>query len=101
MTIEGVLADVCAGSSLDRILPRSALDQLLREWSQRTYASPGSRDFGTHLSNLDLLSIYWSLPVGTARRWAALCSQWLQDPMIAVEVKTNSGTRHTDSRDAR
>jgi ubiquinone biosynthesis protein len=77
LTLEDVLADVCAGSSLDKILPRSALDQLLREWSQRAFASPASREFGTHLSNLDLLSIYWSLPVASAKRLAALCSQWL------------------------
>ncbi len=68
LTLEGVAADVSTGTSLGNVLPLSAGAQFLREWARRCVASPISRDFGTHVSNLDLLSLYFTAP-SAARRF--------------------------------
>ena len=67
LTLEGVAADVSTGTSLSRVLPLSGGLELLREWARRCAASPISRDFGTHVSNLDLLSLYFAAPLAATR----------------------------------
>ena len=69
LTLEGVVADISAHSSIDHVLPRLALRQFSREWNSRPLALPTSRHFGTHLSNLDLLSLYGSLPISAVKFW--------------------------------
>ncbi len=69
LTIEGVVNDISCRSSIGRVLPAAALRQFVRELTSRLFAFPGSRDFGTHLSNLDLWSLYWGGPVVAARFW--------------------------------
>jgi hypothetical protein len=69
LTLEGVVADISAHSSIDHVLPRLALRQFSREWNSRPLALPTSRHFGTHLSNLDLLGLYWSLPANAVKFW--------------------------------
>lgn len=69
LTIEGVVTDISTKSSLGRVLPTSAARQFLRELMERTFALPTSRHFGTHLSNLDLLSLYWGGPMTATRFW--------------------------------
>lgn len=68
LTLEGVAADVSTGISLGNVLSLSAGTELLREWAGRCVASPFSRDHGTHVSNLDLLSLYFVAP-SAARRF--------------------------------
>lgn len=70
LTIEGVVSDVSRKSSIGRVLPASAARQFMRELAARAFALPGSRHFGTHLSNLDLFSLYWGGPTAAARFWA-------------------------------
>jgi ubiquinone biosynthesis protein len=67
LTLEGVAADVSTGTSLSKVLPLSGGLELLREWARRCIASPISRDFGTHVSNLDLLSLYFAAPSAAGR----------------------------------
>jgi len=69
LTIEGVVVDISGKSSIGRVLPATAARQFLRELVKRVFALPASRDFGTHLSNLDLLSLYWGGPSAAARFW--------------------------------
>jgi ubiquinone biosynthesis protein len=67
LTLEGVAADVSADRSLGEVLPLSGASVLLREWARRCVASPISRDFGTHVSNVDLLSLYFAAPSAMTR----------------------------------
>lgn len=67
LTVEGVAADVSDDHSLDKVLPLSAGLEFLREWARRCIASPASRDFGTHVSNFDLLSLYFAAPSAVTR----------------------------------
>jgi len=69
LTIEGVVRDISSTSSIDRVLPASAARQFLRELTERVFTLPGSRQFGTHVSNLDLLSLYWGGPLAASRFW--------------------------------
>jgi len=69
LTIEGVVTDISTKSSIGRVLPASAARQFLRELTARAFALPTSRHFGTHLSNLDLFSLYWGGPMAAARFW--------------------------------
>jgi len=73
LTIEGVVADISGDSSIGRVLPISAIRQFLCELTARAIAPPTSRHFGTHLSNLDLLFLYWGGSAATAKilahRW--------------------------------
>lgn len=80
LTLEGVVADICMNSGIGKVLPISVAHQFSHELLNRSVCSPVSRDFGTHVSNLDLLSLYWSLPVGAGRRWLNLLeSQFTRD----------------------
>jgi len=73
LTLEGVVADICADCRIGKVLPMSAAHQFLHEILNRSVCcSPLSRSFGTHVSNFDLLSLYWSLPMGVGRRWLDL-----------------------------
>jgi ubiquinone biosynthesis protein len=76
LTLEGVAADVSTGTSLGRVLPLSGGLELLREWARRCVASPICRDFGTHVSNLDLLSLYFAGPSAASR----FVTDWLFRP---------------------
>jgi ubiquinone biosynthesis protein len=67
LTLEGVAADVSEDLSLGEVLHLSGGLVLLREWSRRCVASPVSRDFGTHVSNIDLLSLYFAAPSAMTR----------------------------------
>lgn len=69
LTIEGVIADISGKSSIGRVLPTSAIRQFVCELTARTFAPPGSRHFGTHISNLDLFSLYWGGPIAAAKFW--------------------------------
>jgi ubiquinone biosynthesis protein len=73
LTVEGVVMDISSQTSIDHVLPAAAAQQFLRELPPRAFALPGSRHFGTHLSNLDLLSLYWGGPMAATRFWT---HQW-------------------------
>lgn len=78
LTIEGVVADVSETDSLDWMLPMAAVKQFSQEMSSRAFALPTSRQFGTHLSNLDLLSLYWKVPTTATRFWKHVWGNWLR-----------------------
>jgi len=69
LTIEGVITDISGKSSIGRVLPASAIRQFLCELTARAMAPPTSRNFGTHVSNLDLLFLYWGGLAAAARFW--------------------------------
>jgi len=73
LTLSGVLADITAEDRVEPVMRRTGLSQIIREWPVRGWASPDSRSFGSHISNLDLLSLYWALPEVSRRVWW----QWL------------------------
>ena len=57
LSLEGVLADVCADVRIDDLLPWIFLRKLAGEWPRRFITSPLSRKFGTRLSSHDLASL--------------------------------------------
>nr|VFK78854.1 MAG: ubiquinone biosynthesis protein [Candidatus Kentron sp. SD] len=79
LTLEGVIADVCMNCQIGKVLPVSAAHQFFHELLNRSICSPLSRSFGTHVSNFDLLSLYWSLPMGVGRRSWDLMESWFAE----------------------
>jgi ubiquinone biosynthesis protein len=77
LTIEGLIADISTGTSFDHVLPATVAWQLYREGFSRAFAAPRTQDFGTHLSNLDLLSLYWEAPATATRYWRRFLDHWL------------------------
>jgi hypothetical protein len=75
LTLDGVIADITSDDRLGYVVTRTGFLQITREMHLRGWASPVSRDFGSHLSNLDLMTLYWALPEASMRQW----SRWL-DP---------------------
>lgn len=69
LTLEGVIKDISGESSIGRVFPAAAIRQFVCELTARAYAPPASRHFGTHVSNLDLLALYWAGPTAAARFW--------------------------------
>ena len=67
LTLEGVAADISKDLSLGKLLPLSGILEFMREWARRCVASPISRDFGTHISNIDLLTLYFAAPSAMTR----------------------------------
>jgi ubiquinone biosynthesis protein len=77
-TLEGVVADVSPECRPDRVLIAAFLRQLAGEWGQRAFATPFSRHFATHLSNLDLAQLLVSAPLIGSLRWMSLQNAWLR-----------------------
>jgi ubiquinone biosynthesis protein len=67
LTLEGVAADVSEDLSLEQVLPLSGALVLVREWASRCVAPPMSRDFQTHVSNIDLLFLSFAAPSAMTR----------------------------------
>jgi ubiquinone biosynthesis protein len=77
LTLEGVVADVYGDGTFDSALISAAVGQFSRELPSRPITSLTSRDFGTHLSNLDLISLYWGIPVSASKFWGNFWKSWL------------------------
>lgn len=54
------------------------LRRLAEEWGQRPFATPFSRHFATHFSNLDLAQLLVSAPLIGSLRWMSLQNAWLR-----------------------
>ena len=78
-TLEGVVADVSPECRPNRVLIAALLRQLAVEWGQRPFATPFSRHFATHFSNLDLTQLLASAPLVGSLRWMSLQNAWLRD----------------------
>ncbi len=79
-TLLGVVADVSETCSLDAVLMTSGLKELLAEWPQRTVSPYCSRDFGTHVSNLDLAGVMLSFPLLPLKAWNTWWQTVLKKP---------------------
>ena len=69
LTLEGVLRDLCPELPVDVALLAAVGRQLVRDAPRRLFAWPGRRDFGTHLSNLELLGLMTAPTRTTIRFW--------------------------------
>ena len=78
-TLEGVVADVSPKCRPDRVLIVALLRRLVVEWGQRPFATPFSRHFATHFSNLDLTQLLASAPLIGSLRWMNLQTTCLRD----------------------
>lgn len=72
-TLEGVLADLGADVSPDRVLIGEFVRHLGAELPLRWLAPPASRAFATRLSNADLLGLLLALPCAATRLWLDHC----------------------------
>jgi ubiquinone biosynthesis protein len=72
LTLDGVVRDLAAGHPIALDLALAATGRLFEEWPRRLIASPFSRDFATHLSNLDLVSLWWLVPTRARNAWRAM-----------------------------
>ncbi len=68
-TLEGVIPDVSPACRADRVLTAALLRQLAGEWGERAISFPFTRQFATHLSNLDLTQLMVSVPLFGSRQW--------------------------------
>lgn len=69
LTLDGVVRDLVGTYSLSADLLLAGVRHLVTEWPSRLVASPTSRAFPTHLSNLDLLSLLWWAPARARNFW--------------------------------
>lgn len=86
-TLEGVLADLGADArQVDQCLIAQFVAQFARELPQRWWASPASRRFATHLSNLDLNAAVLTLPLAAARFWIAESHDLFTAPLTSSDA---------------
>lgn len=76
LTIDGVIADVCESASLDAILIASGVQAFLKDWPNRLWTPIDSRDFSTHVSNGDLLSLCVTAPFVAGSYWLRSWRDW-------------------------
>ena len=69
LTLQGVARDVSGEVTVDTVLVRSGLTTFAGELGERAKAPVSSREFGTHLSNFDLLTTWAALPWVPTRFW--------------------------------
>lgn len=84
-TLEGVVADVSANCRPDLVLARTLARTLAAEWAQRSLTLPFSRNFATHLSNLDLTQLFASAPlIGQRQLYGLRAGRLRMAPAAAV-----------------
>jgi ubiquinone biosynthesis protein len=71
LTLSGVVSDVSGRPSLDQVLTKTGAAQFFRELAGRPLARIDSRDFGSHLSNEDLICTWAALFFVPSRYWIA------------------------------
>ncbi len=72
LTLDGVVAEIGEShGQIDNVLCIEFLRHFAREWPQRWFQLPNSRDFATRLSNLDLTGTLLSCPLTAARFWTS------------------------------
>lgn len=69
LSLSGVIEDLVTDLSPDKQLASLALKRLLAELPARSFAQPGSLNFATHISNLDLLQLCSSPWLVSMRYW--------------------------------
>jgi hypothetical protein len=69
LTLEGVVADVSEDIPADVVLGLAVARQSLGDLPRRFVASPFSREFGSQLSNADLLGLALTVPLTGVRFW--------------------------------
>ena len=74
LSLSGVVGDLTADLSADAPLLDLGLRRLLAELPARSLALPASRGFSTHVSNLDLVALWGSPWLISARFWTRLWS---------------------------
>ncbi len=78
-TLEGVVADIGGGVTIDDVLMREFLEHMGLEFPRRFFTLPHSRSFVTRLSNLDLTQAVFSCPWAAARFWMGQGADLLHD----------------------
>jgi ubiquinone biosynthesis protein len=73
LTLRGVVSDIDPACSLDAVFLGAGVRTLMAEWPQRWMASPFSRAFGTHASNMDLMQAMGAAPLALMPTW---CAAW-------------------------
>jgi len=69
LSLSGVVADVSGRPSVDAVLTKTAAGEFFRELAARPLAPINSRDFGSHLSNEDLICTWAALFFIPSRYW--------------------------------
>jgi ubiquinone biosynthesis protein len=69
LTLSSVVADIAENVSMDQIMLTTGLRRFCGETPTRLLANPGSRAFGTHLSNIDLFTLWGSCPNSATAYW--------------------------------
>jgi ubiquinone biosynthesis protein len=69
LTMSEVVEDVSGRPSIVGVLSKAGAAQFFREFIRRPLARPGSRDFGSHLSNEDLVCTWAALFFIPPRYW--------------------------------
>ncbi|MGP6159611.1 MAG: hypothetical protein ACLPYS_19225 [Vulcanimicrobiaceae bacterium] len=82
LSISGVVNDVSGGLPLYQVLAKTATAEFFRELAGRPLAPFDSRDFGSHLSNEDLICTWAALFFIPSRywigRWHDALEKWAQ-----------------------
>ncbi len=69
LTVSGVVADLGGSALVDPVMLSFGSRRFIAELGARSLAAPGSHAFATHLSNIDLLEWWVTLPTAAARLW--------------------------------
>ncbi len=78
LTLVSVVSDIADTASIDQILLNAGGDRFLRESPERMLAAPGSREFATHVSNLDLVGLWATSPYAATDYWLGVWRDYLE-----------------------
>ena len=89
----GVVADVSEDCRMDAVLGSFFVRQFEREWGYRMIAPPFTRQFGTHLSNADLVELWISRPLTALRSFSTMSKSVWRSAAGAGLARVLSGVR--------
>ncbi len=85
-----LVEDIAPNASSDAVVVGAGLARLASEWPSRAFSNPFTRNWETHVSNVDLSTLFADMPLSVTRFWFGCWSDFLE--------KATPGTRGTGSQ---
>ncbi|HPT48211.1 MAG TPA: AarF/UbiB family protein [Candidatus Rifleibacterium sp.] len=89
-----LVEDIAPQASSDAVVVGAGLTRLASEWPSRAFANPFTRQWGTHVSNVDLNSLFADMPLSVTRFWFGCWSDFLEKATPGTRSGTGSSEQH-------
>ena len=85
-----LVEDIAPNASSDAVVVGAGLARLASEWPSRAFSNPFTRKWGTHVSTVELSTLFADMPLSVTRFWFGCWSDFLEKAAPKKPVKEKS-----------